>query len=200
MGIVYIFKIQIKQEASAQCCPTDTYEVVSWILQKQCLKKVNCKPTSFPNHLDFIIFNHHVEGKEKNLISKHGSGLQQRSLAAIKKREEAWVKHSDSQQTTERRCLGWQENTAGWVEARATWNKQLLPVFSMASYSIMREHSHPSLKGTETSPQACRASRLRTYKWLSRRQGWPSQLVPEVLTFKMYPGIFTVSWLHHYYL
>lgn len=29
MGIVYIFKIQIKQEASAQCCPTDAYEVVS---------------------------------------------------------------------------------------------------------------------------------------------------------------------------
>lgn len=25
-----------------------------------------------------------MEGKEKNLISKHGSGLQQRSLAAIK--------------------------------------------------------------------------------------------------------------------
>lgn len=48
-------------------------------------QKVNCKPTSLPNHLDFIMFNHHVEGKEKNLISKHGSGLQQWRHAAIKK-------------------------------------------------------------------------------------------------------------------
>lgn len=42
-------------------------------------QKVNCKPTLLPNHLDFIKFNHRVEGKEKNLISKHGSGLQRQS-------------------------------------------------------------------------------------------------------------------------
>lgn len=86
------------------------------------------------------MFNHHVEGKEKNLISKHGSGLQQQRHAAIKKgkRPELDTQICSKQQ----KGLGWQENTVGWVEVRATWNKQLLPVFLMASYSIMREHNH----------------------------------------------------------
>lgn len=86
-------------------------------------KKVNCKPTLLPNHLDFIMFNHHVEGKEKNLISKHGSGLQQRSQTPIKKGKRPVLNtqtFSKNSSTDTGRHSGWQEKREK-LSGRATW-------------------------------------------------------------------------------
>lgn len=107
------------------------------------------------------------------------------------------MKHSDLQQTTDR-CLRRQETTVGWAEIRATWNKQLLLVFPWLLTQSWGNTTISSLKGTETSPRACRAHRLRTAcKRLSGKQGWPSRHIPGVLPFKMDSRISTASWLHH---
>lgn len=79
-------------------------------------QKVNCKPTLLPNHLDFIKYNHHVEGKEKNLVAKHGSGLQQQSHTTIKKGKRPGLNTQTSSKQHKyrhRKAFGVTGNTAG---------------------------------------------------------------------------------------
>lgn len=82
-------------------------------------QKVNCKPTLLPNHLDFIKFKHHVEGKEKNLVAKHGSGLQQQSHTKIKKGERPGLNTQTSSKQHKYRqegIRGDRKTQQGWVE------------------------------------------------------------------------------------